>query len=323
VSHAPEPLARRDESERAAARAAAPEGLVTPQPGLLHRLIIPLDGSPAAETVLSEARRFLRRSDSEIVLVRAEFPLVAEAVPGVMAADVVEARAYLERTAGMLEEQGVRVETVAESGPAADVILNTVRERQGSLIVMSTHGRTGLARAVMGSVAEQVLRRSPVPVLAVRTLHAASGGPVPPDERQPLRNILLPLDRSERSLRALGPAADLCRLFGARLLLLHVLDSDDDQDTAEAYFQAVETRAASQGVAVTTLLDTGKVAEEILDVARFHDADLIAMATHGRRGLARLAMGSVTEEVLRKSYVPVLAVRSATATALQGREGVA
>ncbi len=290
------------------------------QPGLLDRLIVPLDGSPTAETILSEARRFLRRSDSEIVLVRAEFPMVTDLVPGVVVAGVGEARAYLERVAGDLEEQGVRVRTVAESGPAAEVILRTVAERRGTLIAMSTHGRTGAVRAVMGSVAEQVLRRSPVPVLAARTLSASSGAPVPADERLPLRNILLPLDRSERSLRALAPAADLCRLFGARLLLLHVLDRDEDQETSEAYFRAVETRATSQGVAVTTLIETGKPAEEILDVARFHDADLIAMATHGRRGLARLAMGSVTEEVLRKSFVPVLAVRTMSSAA---REGVA
>ena len=113
------------------------------------------------------------------------------------------------------------------------------------------------------------------------------------------------------------------RSFGARLMLLHVLDSDEDQTTSEAYFQAVETRAGSQGVAVTSLMETGPVADEILDVARFHDADLIAMATHGRRGLSRLVLGSVAEEVLRKSFVPVLAVRSAASPALEEREGVA
>ena len=293
-------------------------------PGILQRLIVPLDGSPTAEAVLSEASRFLRRSDSEIVLVRAEFPMVAATYPGVMIADSFgEARAYLERIAGKLEEQGLRVQIVAETGPAVEVILRAVSEKRGSLIAMSTHGRTGAVRAVMGSVAEQVLRRSPVPVLAVRTLLSSAGGPLPPDERQPLRNVLLPLDRSERSLRALAPATDLCRLFGARLMLLHVLDSDEDQTTSEAYFQAVETRAGSQGVAVTSLMETGPVADEILDVARFHDADLIAMATHGRRGLSRLVLGSVAEEVLRKSFVPVLAVRSAASPALEEREGVA
>jgi len=247
--------------------------------------------------------------------------VVTDMVPVIAVADLSESRAYLERMAGELEEQGARVQIVAESGPAAEVILRSVAERRGTLIAMSTHGRTGAARAVMGSVAEQVLRRSPVPVLTVRTLRAAAA--VPPDERQPLRNVLLPLDRSERSLQALAPAADLCRLFGARLLLLHVLDHDEDPVTAEAWFRAVETRAGSQGVAVTTLIETGAVADEILDVARFHDVDLIARATHGRRGLARLAMGSVTEEVLRKAFVPVLAVRSVSSTGLEGREGVA
>ena len=292
-------------------------------PSLLQRLIVPLDGSPAAETVLSEARRFLRRVDSEIVLVRAEFPVIAAAVPDIVVPGVGEARSYLERMAGELEEQGVRVQTMAQTGSAADVILGAVKDRKGTLIAMSTHGRTGAARVVMGSVAEQVLRRSPVPVLAVRTLFPDAGGPVFPDERQPLRNVLLPLDRSERSLRALSPAADLCRLFGARLLLLHVLDPDEDPGTAEAYFRAVEARAMSQGVAVTVLIETGNVADEILDVARFHDADLIAMATHGRRGLSRLALGSVTEAVLRRAFVPILAVRTTASPALEGREGVA
>lgn len=291
-------------------------------PDLLQRVLVPLDGSPIAEAVLPEARRILRRPDSEIILVRADLPLVA--YPGAAPGNTLEmAKAYLAWVAEGLEEQGVRARMVADVGPAFQAILKAARDEKATLIAMSTHGRTGATRAVLGSVAEQVVRRSPVPVLVVRTLLAGAGSRVPPDERHPFRNVLLPLDRSERSLGALGPAADFCRLFGARLLLLHILESEEDRATSEAYLQAVEARASSQGVAVTSLVETGRVADEILDVARFHDVDLIAMATHGRRGLARLVTGSVTEEILRKALVPVLVVRTTAAAALEGRESVA
>ena len=288
---------------------------------LLDRILVPLDGSPLSESVLPDVRRLLRRTDAEVILVRSEYPLLSGAVPTVVAeSGLPEIKSYLRAVADRLGEQGVRTRTVADSGPAAEAILRAAHNQRATLIALSTHGRTGVARVVLGSVAEQVVRGSSLPVLAVRTIPDSAAELGPTDERRPFRNVLVPLDRSDRALRALDPAADICRLFGARLLVLHVLESEDDRATAEAYLRAVEARAASQGLAVTSLVDQGDAVEEILDVARFHDIDLVVMATHGRRGLSRLTTGSVTEGVLRKSVVPVLVTRTAESAA---RESVA
>jgi nucleotide-binding universal stress UspA family protein len=293
-------------------------------PSLLDRILVPLDGSAVAEMILPEVRKILRLVDSEIILIRSEFPVVADVYPSVMFDTALEgARSYLQNVADRLSKEGVRTRTIVDLGPAAEFVLRTARQERATLIALATHGRTGAARALMGSVAEQIIRKSAVPVFAFRTLPAGPAESLPTDERRQVRNILLPLDRSERAIRALDPAADLCRLFGSRLMLLHVLEPDDDKSSAEAYLQAVEARAGSQGIVVTSLVERGNVVDEILDVARFHDADLIAMATHGRRGLSRLVTGSVAEGVLRKAYVPVLVIRTVEAAAMGGRESVA
>jgi nucleotide-binding universal stress UspA family protein len=297
---------------------------MSPMPPLLNRIVVPLDGSAVAEAVLPELRNLLRQADSEVILVRSEYPLVADTYPPVvLESSVTAAKSYLRRIEDRLAEEGVRTRTIADLGPAADFILRVARQERATLIALSTHGRSGASRVLMGSIAEQVVRESPVPVLAVRTLSADSSTATPSRERRPIRNVLLPLDRSERSIRALEPASELCRLFGARLILLHVLESEQDRISAEAYLEAVEAKAGSQGVVATSLLESGNVVDEILDVARFHDADLIAMATHGRRGLSRLLTGSTTEGVLRRGFFPVLVVRTSQAAASEGRESVA
>jgi nucleotide-binding universal stress UspA family protein len=293
-------------------------------PTLLDRIIVPLDGSSTAEAVLPEVRRILRRADSEILLVRSEFPMVVDVYPRIALDRALgEAKSYLQDIADRLSEQGVRTKTLVDSGPAADAVLRMARQEKATLIALSTHGRTGAARVLLGSVAEEILRETVVPVFAVRTSVAGSADTAPADERRAVRNVLLPLDRSERALRALEPAAEFCRLFGARLLLLHVLESDEDLNSAQAYLQAVETRAGLEGLVVTSLVETGDVDEEILDVARFHDVDLIAMASHGRRGLSRMVTGGVAEGVLRKAFVPVIVVRTSDSAKAGGRESVA
>jgi nucleotide-binding universal stress UspA family protein len=293
-------------------------------PSLLDRIIVPLDGSAVAEMILPDVRRILRLAGSEIILIRSEFPVLADVYPSVVHDTALEdAKTYLQNVADRLSEEGVRTRTIVDFGPAAEFVLRIARQERATLIALATHGRTGATRALMGSVAEQIIRKSAVPVVAFRSLPAGPAESFPTGERRQVRNILLPLDRSERAIRALDPAADLCRLFGARLILLHILESDEDSTSAQAFLQAVEARADSQGIVVTSLVERGNVVDEILDVARFHDADLIAMATHGRRGLSRLVTGSVTEGVLRKAFIPVLVLRTVEAAATGGRESVA
>lgn len=263
----------------------------------LERVLVPLDGSATAEAALPEIRRLLRgRGETELLLFQ------AVASPDGAGA----ARDYLRRIEDGLAADGLRARPIVYDGPAADAIVLAAEREGADLIALATHGRGGLARAVLGSVTERVLRKAGVPVFAVRT---APGAPARRGGAG-MRDILLPLDGSEHALRAFPAAVDMARLFRARLLVLWVLDAARDRARAEAHLARVETLAREEGVPLLSLVEEGDPVDEILDVARFHEVDLIVMSTHGRRGLERLVTGSVTEGVLRKSPVPLVVVRS-------------
>jgi nucleotide-binding universal stress UspA family protein len=143
----------------------------------LDRILVPLDGSPVAEIALECAVDLAHRATSMLDLLR-----VAEAhvLPGMDPSDaqvrvVKEAEDYLASTAQRLREQGMKqVETSVWYGPAAESIAEAARVREADLIVMSSHGRSGLGRLVLGSVAESVLRSTATPILLIR----APGAPL-------------------------------------------------------------------------------------------------------------------------------------------------
>ncbi|MBI2879274.1 MAG: universal stress protein [Candidatus Rokubacteria bacterium] len=142
---------------------------------MYDRILIPLDGSPVAEGILPFAGQIAGPLDSEVVLLLVLEPIPSSAAlaGGLVDADALlvrerQARQYLERISAGLEAKGVRVKTEVRPGPAAPTIVATAVEREADLIAMTTHGRSGLGRLLFGSVAERVLRTSPVPVLLMR-----------------------------------------------------------------------------------------------------------------------------------------------------------
>jgi nucleotide-binding universal stress UspA family protein len=197
---------------------------------------------------------------------------------------------------------------------AVPAILQTAREEQASLIAMATHGRTGLPHLLLGGICEGVLRESPVPVFAVRPFRAR-----PP--RPAFRNILVPLDGGAASLAILPVACAFAALFGSRLIFLHVLDRRKaalaalgraERERAGDETPPLETAAhqcAAEGLRSRILVDTGDVRDRILARVRSEAIDLVAMTTHGRRGLSRLLLGSVSEVILRRAEVPLLLCR--------------
>ena len=285
---------------------------------MLERIIVPLDGSLTAEAVLPQVRRILRRQDSEIVLVRAVVPAPVENSIMMAEASVGAARNYLAGVQERLEREGVRVTTDIRVGSAIGVILEVVEEKKASMIAMATHGATGLKRILLGSVAEVVLRKSPVPVLVVRPFWTDEEVAPEPAETGPFRNLLVPVDGSDLAELALPAALELARLFEARAILLRVLEESKEDDAggvreAEEHLDAISRTFERRGIDTFTLVQKGDAVEEILSSARFHHADLIVMTTHGRSGLSRLVTGSVTEQVLRRATVPLLVVRAAKA----------
>lgn len=298
---------------------------------MIDRILVPLDGSVTAEVILPQVRRLLRRSDSEVILLRAANPPPVENYVTVFEAALQAAREYVFAIRDRLDGQGIRARAIAELGHPAQIILETADKEHATLIAMATHGRSGLPRLLLGSVAEQVLRKSPVPVLAIRPFwsYTIAGRP----EDQAIRNVLVPVDGSPLSLEVMPHAVEFAKLFDARVVLLRVLEPAtartpraragrdleqvaekfSDAEVAMGNLQELAEKFRKEGVTVLTLVDEGDPVAGILGVCRFHDIDLVAMTTHGRSGISRLSAGSVTEKVLRNATVPILVVRASKA----------
>lgn len=277
---------------------------------MMERIVVPLDGSLTAETILAQVRRVLCRNDSEIILVRA--------VEDVVDAEVAlrAAREYLDAQREKLERGGAKVRVVAGQGTPVDVILETVEEQKATMIALATHGASGVSRLLLGSVAEEVLRRSGVPVLVIRPFWSYELQLPDGNQRPPLQTLLVPVDETDLSTVSLPGIIELARLFDMRIVLLRVLEASKGRAVpAEAHAEAVKQLKAlartveKGGVEAVTLVDVGDPARQILDSIRSRGIDLIAMTTHGRSGLSRLVVGSVTERVLRSATVPLLVTR--------------
>jgi nucleotide-binding universal stress UspA family protein len=210
----------------------------------------------------------------------------------------------------------IEVQYQLREGQPSVEILHVAKESGADLIVMGTHGRTGLSWLLAGSVAIAVLRGAQCPVLALRF-------PEMPRDSNGIRVILHPTDFSVESEGALRVARGLAQAHGARLIILHVamlqvlmdgtsaaeIDPRFYSDTLEDVRQRVD--GPDLKYPVETMLRRGYEAELITQTAEEIGCDLIVMGTHGRTGLSRLLMGSVAENVLPKANCPVLVVKPA------------
>jgi nucleotide-binding universal stress UspA family protein len=255
---------------------------------MLERVLVPLDGSRAAEAVLDQAAPMLAKADSDVVLLRVvEFG----------ATETGMALEYLDDVRRRLASRGVRARRAVRESPAAPAILDAAAQERATMIAMATHGRTGAARFVFGSVAEKVLRASTVPVFVARAFDAPSG---------PLRHVLFPCDGSEPSRQALEQVVELSRALEARVTLLHVMQ----EEPVDVDLDALGAELSRRGAPATVALRCGDAALEILNAIIDLHADVLVMPTHGRSGVARWVFGSVTEKVLRGTKLPLLVVRS-------------
>jgi nucleotide-binding universal stress UspA family protein len=313
-------------------------GLQKEIPVMQSKILVPLDGSPLAETVLPRAAALAQATSSVVVLTRVSAPVMvapptAWTIPTPLIGyentlhDMDLARDYLTDVALRLKNAGVVVETTGLDGdPAASIVAYTEEHPEVTMIAMATHGRSGLSRWVLGSVAEKVLHAAPVPLLLVRP-----NGPLDPAAPLPdIRTILVPLDGSIFAEQALESAYGIARTTGAALLLVSALPVPDDmaatdsgmtpspvavQYEAEAaqltgYLEQQVQRLRMAGLVVETQIVNGHPADAILRAGAAAHADLIVMATHGRSGLQRLWLGSVAMKVVQGATLPVLLVRA-------------
>lgn len=287
---------------------------------MLRTILVPLDGSELADRALPFAASLARAAEARLVLVRAlEF---FELLGGQLTREQEKLRRRVEAdVVGQLVELhrgGVRAEAeVLDCGAVMAIRHATVRW-DADLIVGSTHGRGGLGRLLYGSVADELVRTSEKPVLLV----TPSCGAGWPDDR--VRRVLVPLDGSSLAETALQMAAELAGALGAPLLLVRIVEpayytyyqesaATHERFLAEprGYLEEIADRLRRDGLAVDESVAAKLPPWTVADVAHEHAADLVVMATHGRSGLSRLALGSTAAATIRQTTVPVVLVRPA------------
>jgi len=285
----------------------------------LNRVLFPTDGSDCAEHARHHAHYLADRFEATLHIINVEEREAELAdVIDVREADILADLHAPQKAAAPVAEPRVQECRVVHP-TAANGILSYTAEHDTNLIVMGTHGRSGLRRLVLGSVTEEVVRHAPVPVLTV-----GRGAKSP--ERMEGGRLLVPVDFSEQQPRLLAHARELALAYGMSLTLLHVVERTSLPDVygismeapgpgvlAERTEEALEERAEAlreHGVDVRVKVRRGHPAEETLDAAEELDADLLAIATHGRSGVKRVLMGSVAEKVIRRAPCPVFTVKS-------------
>ncbi|HMQ33552.1 MAG TPA: universal stress protein [Chloroflexaceae bacterium] len=298
----------------------------------MDRLLVPLDGSERSEQALPHAALFARLLEASVCLLHVvtadeqqsfaarQEQLRALYLPHWQPLPVPEAvrrhdEAYLVRKVQLLREAGVTAAGELACGDPAEAIVAATGQPDVAMVVMATHGRGGMSRWLLGSVAHKVLRLSSCPLLAVR---------VAPSRPPALRRILVPLDGSALAREALPMATALARMAGASLLLLTALtplfglDPSVSLAPGEAQLRAVRDRALGElqrvaaehpDIPIVCLVGEGFAGATICREAERHGADLIVMAAHGHGGPPRFGLGSVTDKVLHTATVPVLVAR--------------
>ncbi|MEO6181613.1 MAG: universal stress protein, partial [Verrucomicrobiota bacterium] len=289
-------------------------------------IIVPIDFSETSIKSLDYALALARESGSQINLVHVlEFPAVfnSTAQPSYAIFDKEAKRLATARLAALVDEKIDEWTTVnfeVRFGRAYKAICETAKEQKTDLIVIGTHGFTGLKHLLLGSTAERVIRHAPCTVLTVC--------------KQQIRNvkfvvqpkkILVPTDFSKSADAALQAAALLAKQYQAQIHLLHVVPNHDavgeyykidrqllesgEMEACQKKLAALSKTLLAKKISFKIEIRRGRPAVEITQVSEELDADLIAISTHGRTGWQHALLGSVTEEVVRHSLCPVLVVR--------------
>jgi len=275
---------------------------------MYERILVPLDGSQLAEIALPYAEELSGRLGSEVTLI-----YVSESIDDPhrhmhqfymqkMAESTKQGAETYTRKLG--KELAIQVRSVNLAGnPAGEIVEYADKEGIG-LIVMSTHGQSGIGRWTIGSIANKVVRATKQPVVLIR-----AEGPRPDvPQKDMLRKALLPLDGSRESEAAIPYVAELASRLGISVVLLQVL-AIGDKALAEDYLEKIGAQLKQKGVTVESQVRFGEAATEIIDLADEIRADVIAMSTHGRSGIGRWVLGSVAERVLYEGNTPLLLVR--------------
>lgn len=283
---------------------------------MFQNILVPFDLSEVARSAFGHAlvlARAGRGSVDVLHVVEPHYPSMGGAVGSAMslaAADLGPQSTFAQEQLSTLENRlaavyGVEVRTKVVTGVLPDTILEEGRVLGSQLVVMATHGRTGLKRWLLGSVTERVLRLCPMPVLVAR-----GGGPM---TTPMISRITVAIDFSEYSLRALDLAQKMANLLSAKLTLVHVIPNpvyiegayvdprplEASQGDAR---DALNRLAQERGLQAVSEAVVGSPSSTLESFVQETPTDLLVLGTHGRRGLKRALLGSVAEQTVR--YAP-------------------
>jgi nucleotide-binding universal stress UspA family protein len=298
---------------------------------MFKKMTVPLDGSTLAEQILPYARLFAERLKLPVefvgvveveALTSHVSPEIGRYLDTLLAEGMKNGEEYLAKIARSFT--GLNVRTIVARGEPAEVIIERAAADKNTLVAMATHGRSGLNRWLLGSIAEKVLRGSANPMLLARAARQAKM-----EGEAALKVILVPLDGSELAETVLPKVVELAITLGLEVVLVRAYQTpytayatayaiSYEELTAEARNEALrylEKKAEAlkkQGLEkVSFVAPEGIAAEEIISLGRKNPESLIAMCSHGRSGVQRWVLGSVAERVVRHCGDPVLVLRAA------------
>jgi len=298
---------------------------------MYEKILVSLDGTELAELALPYAEELAGKLGSQVILIyvseSAEDPY--HHMHQLYLQRMVETtKQGAERSLEKPATKEIKVESAILVGDPAEEILDYADKEDIGLIIMATHGRSGIRRWALGSVADKVIRATERPVALIR----AKG--VRPDVRAKgiLNRALVPLDGSKESETIIPYVEELTSKLKAEVVLLHIVArtyhvyyggvgegakipyTDEEMEplkaSAEDYLKKVADGLKDKGIATKTEVRVGAAAEEIIKLADEIGADLVAMSTHGRSGVSRWAYGSVADKTLQGGNTPLLLVRT-------------
>jgi nucleotide-binding universal stress UspA family protein len=289
---------------------------------MYKKILVPLDGSNAAEIVIPYVEELAAKLSAEIIVVSVYESSDDESHLH---------RYYLERIVDQMQHQisefdpasEVRIHSEVLRGKPAQQLVQYADKANVSLIAMSSYGSSGREAKLIGNIATKVLWSTKRPVLLIRT--PATDAAI--KQKRLVKKILVPLDGSKTGETIIQCAEVLAEALGAELILFQVLEplrivagfetvapysipegKESIKASARAYLNGVEEPLKKKGIRTSTAIVWGSAAERIIEYAEAN-TDLVTISSHGRSGVGRWVLGSVTEKVLQVGDKPVLVAR--------------
>ena len=268
----------------------------------LETLLLATDGSTFSEGAIREALKLAKKCSSRlfvmsVVITNLEFEVT---MPQLIDKEDKESLEHLEAIKARASKEGIECDIAVIHGddPYQDIV-RQAQEKHADIIIVGRHGRTGLLRLMMGNVTAKVIGHAPCNVLVVS-----------PGASTEFKDILVTTDGSRYSKAAFLEAISIAKRCNSRLIAVSVAHSDEEIKSAQDNVQMALELASQEGLNIEGAAVIGKSYDAIVDMAKQKQADLIIVGSHGRRGLERLLMGSVTERVIGHSGTAVLVIKA-------------